>query len=170
MFDFLSGDIDFSGTWSIVIGNGITLNDNLFDPQSGNTLDNTYTFRYTIDGVCATEVDVNVSINDDCIVLPCTSDEVDISKTVTANGDGINEFFEVTGVETCGFVAEVMIFNRWGAKIYENNNYQNDWNGQSSSASVGNSGTVPTGTYYYVVTLRNSGLEPFSGPIYVVTN
>ena len=127
------------------------------------------TFRYSIDGVCATEVDVNITINDDCIVLPCGQEDVVISKTLTANGDFVNEFFQVTGVETCGFVTELQIFNRWGAVVYQNNNYQNDWNGQTISSSIGSSGNLPTGTYYYVVTLRNSGLEPFAGPVYIVT-
>ena len=169
LFDFLQGNVDTSGTWSIVIGNGISLNGNLFDPQDGGEVNEIYTFRYTIDGTCNTQVDVNVAINGDCIVLPCGEEDVRISKTVTANGDGVNESFKVAGVETCGFVTEVQIFNRWGAVVYKNNNYQNDWNGQTIRSSVGSSGNVPTGTYYYVVTLRNSGLEPFAGPIYVVT-
>ena len=48
--------------------------------------------------------------------------------------------------------------------IYESNNYQNNWNGTTSKASVGNADKVPNGTYYYIITLKNSGLEPFTGP------
>ncbi len=169
LFDFLQSDVDTSGTWSIVIGNTITINDNLFDPQNGGEVGEIYTFRYSLGDTCPVEVDVNITLNGDCIVLPCGQEDVNISKTITHNGDGINEFFEITGVETCGFVTEVQIFNRWGAVVYKNNNYQNDWGGQTISSSVGDSNNVPTGTYYYVVTLRNSGLEPFAGPLYVVT-
>ncbi|WP_296321237.1 gliding motility-associated C-terminal domain-containing protein [Winogradskyella sp.] len=169
LFDFLETGIDTTGTWSIVIGNNITINGSFFNPQESD-VGEIYTFRYTIGDTCATEVDVNITINDDCVVLPCGEEDVEISNTVTANGDFVNEFFRVTGVETCGFVTEVQIFNRWGAVVYKNNNYQNDWSGQTINSSVGNSGNVPTGTYYYVVTLRNSGLEPFAGPIYVVTD
>ena len=103
------------------------------------------------------------------MVLPCGEEDVEISKAVTANFDGINEFFMITGVEDCGFTYELQIFNRWGAKIYENFNYQNDWNGTSSKASIGSSNFVPTGTYYYVINIKNSGLRPFTGPIYVST-
>ena len=71
--------------------------------------------------------------------------------------------------EDCGFTIDVMIFNRWGSKIYESNNYQNDWNGTAHGSSIGSSDKVPTGTYYYIVNLKNSGLKPFSGPIYVGT-
>ena len=103
------------------------------------------------------------------IVRPCGAEDVVISKAVTANGDQWNEFFTVTGVESCGFTIDVMIFNRWGSKIYESKNYQNDWNATAHSSSVGSSDKVPTGTYYYIVNLKNSGLKPFSGPIYVGT-
>jgi hypothetical protein len=63
----------------------------------------------------------------------------------------------------------LLIFNRWGSKIYDNSNYQNDWNGAASSGSIGNSEFVPTGTYYYVLNIKNSGLDPVTGPIYVST-
>uniref|UniRef100_UPI001300542D gliding motility-associated C-terminal domain-containing protein n=1 Tax=Winogradskyella aurantiaca TaxID=2219558 RepID=UPI001300542D len=103
-------------------------------------------------------------------VLSCGAEDVIISKTVTANGDGLNDVFRVSGIEDCGFVIEVQLYNRWGAKVYQSNDYQNNWSGQTSGAAVGGSGNVPTGTYYYVVNLRNSGLDPFTGPIYVATN
>ena len=48
-------------------------------------------------------------------------------------------------------------------------NYLNDWNGAASKSSFGSASTVPTGTYYYIINLRNSGLKPFAGPIYVGT-
>jgi len=174
----LSGDVDPNGTWTVVSGDA-TLNGSIFNPttllNSDGSFDQnrltTYTFRY--EGLettsCPTEAEVNITVNDVCVVLACGADDVVISKAVTPNGDGINDFFTVTGIEPCGFVVELQIFNRWGAKIYENMNYQNDWNGTASKSSFGNAGTVPTGTYYYIINLRNSGLKPFAGPIYVGT-
>ena len=178
LFSLLSGDVDPNGTWTVVSGDA-TINGSIFNPisllNSDGSFDEdritTYTFLY--EGLettsCPTEAEVSVTINDECVVLACGTDDVVISKAVTPNGDGINDFFSVTGIEPCGFVIELQIFNRWGAKIYEDNNYQNDWNGAASKASVGNASTVPTGTYYYIINLRNSGLKPFAGPIYVGT-
>ena len=167
LFDLLTGDFDMNGTWSVVAGNA-TINSSLFDPSSVDL--GLYTFMYSItDGPCPREIEVNVTIDDDCVVLACGKDDVVISKTVTANGDNFNEFFTVSGIEDCGFVIELQIFNRWGAQIYKSNNYQNDWNGDAYGSSVGRSGKVPTGTYYYIINLRNSGLDPFAGPIYVAT-
>ncbi|NRB60541.1 MAG: gliding motility-associated C-terminal domain-containing protein, partial [Winogradskyella sp.] len=168
LFDLLSGEFNTNGTWTVVSGNAI-INDSFFDPSTVEVGD--YTFLYSITDVgCPAEAEVTVSVNDDCVVLPCGAEDVIISKTVTANGDMYNEFFTITGVEDCGFVVELQIFNRWGAKIYENNNYQNNWNGEVQGSSVGSSGKVPTGTYYYIINLRNSGLAPFNGPIYVATD
>lgn len=167
LFDLLSGTYDTDGTWSIV-GGSATLDGSLFNPY-GLEL-GTYTFMYTLtDEYCTSETLVDITLNDDCVVLPCGAEDVIISKAVTTYADGKNDFFTVTGVETCGFTVELQIFNRWGAMIYESKNYQNDWNGTSSKASIGSSNFVPTGTYYYVINLKNSGLEPFAGPIYVAT-
>ena len=181
LFSTLNSDVDTSGIWTVTFGNA-TIDGSIFNPATvanndGDNNPNTYNeedlgdyiFTYTLNDDCSTEIDVTITLNGDCIVLSCGREDVNISNTVTANGDGVNEFFEVTGVETCGFVTEVQIFNRWGAVVYKNNNYQNDWSGQAIRSSVGNANKVPTGTYYYVITLRNSGLESFAGPIYMVT-
>ncbi|MBJ7882743.1 HYR-like domain-containing protein [Gelidibacter salicanalis] len=167
LFDLLNGTFDTNGTWSVVTGNA-SLDGSIFNPYQLEL--GTYTFKYTLaDDYCTSEAFVNIRLHDDCVVLPCGAEDVIISKAVTTYTDGKNDFFTVTGVETCGFTVELQIFNRWGAMIYESKNYQNDWNGTSSKASVGNSNYVPTGTYYYVINLRNSGLKPFAGPIYVAT-
>ncbi|MEY8847789.1 gliding motility-associated C-terminal domain-containing protein, partial [Psychroserpens sp. XS_ASV72] len=177
LFSLLSGDFDTDGVWTSTNSN-VTLDGSFFNPSSLLDVNGEFTemdlgeyvFTYTVGGICPSEAEVTILINDDCVVLPCGEGDVIISKAVTANSDGINDFFTVSGVEDCGFVIELQIFNRWGAKIYDNSNYQNDWSGQASGASVGRSGYVPTGTYYYVINLKNSGLRPFTGPIYVSTN
>ncbi len=167
LFDVLPVDVDTSGTWVVTSGNA-SLNGSIFDQSNADFGD--YVFNYTelVDGQCPNEYEVTITVID-CIVFPCGEEDVIISTTVTPNGDSYNEFFTITGVETCGFTVELQIFNRWGAKIYENFNYQNDWNGFASKASIGNNDKVPTGTYYYIINLKDSGLKPFAGPIYVAT-
>ena len=167
LFTLLSGTVDPNGTWTIATGTA-NLEGSIFNPYQLNLGE--YTFKYTVeDDFCPSETLVTITVNDDCVVLPCGIDDVVISKAVTTHADDKNDFFEITGVESCGFTYEVQIFNRWGALIYENNNYQQDWNGTSSKGSIGSANYVPTGTYYYVVNLKNSGLKPFAGSIYVAT-
>jgi gliding motility-associated-like protein len=66
-----------------------------------------------------------------------------IPKGVSPNGDGLNDYFDLSNLD----VIELRIFNRYGLKVYEAQNYIKEWNGQSEK------GTLPTGTYYYVITL-----------------
>jgi gliding motility-associated-like protein len=169
LFSYLNGDYEGTGVWSVVQGDAALLEGSIFNPES-ITEDTQYIFNYReVGGACAVNTNLAILI-EDCAVLSCGADDVEISKAVTANGDAYNEFFTVGGIEECGFVIEVEIFNRWGSRVYKSNDYQNDWNGSFSSSGIGGSDTVPTGTYYYVINLRNSGLEPFAGPVYVATN
>ncbi|MCF8274745.1 MAG: gliding motility-associated C-terminal domain-containing protein, partial [Flavobacteriaceae bacterium] len=168
-----------TGVWEMVEGNtDAILEGNIFNPTvleisldfkpGSGGID--YVFKYTTtDDGCISVTYVSMNINAECTVLPCGSEDVVISKAITPNGDQWNETFEISGVELCGFVMDIKIFNRWGALVYESNNYQNNWNGKSGSGSIGNAGTVPNGTYYYIVVLKDSGLAPFTGPVYIGT-
>ncbi|MGA9589788.1 MAG: HYR domain-containing protein, partial [Salegentibacter sp.] len=165
LFDLLAGEYNASGTWEDPANTG-ALNDSFIDPamlEVGN-----YTFNYITEGACATVTAVQVNINDDCIVLPCGIDDIKagISKVVTPNGDQHNDTFKIDFANECGFTFDLKIFNRWGAKVYETENYQNDWDGYSSD-SFTSSNQLPSGTYYYVIEVRNSEFEPIQGYIYL---
>ncbi|OEK08391.1 hypothetical protein A8C32_02770 [Flavivirga aquatica] len=176
---------DIEGTWEILEGDlSATLSESLFDP-SGITITRDfvlngkdYKFRHTsLEGGCITTTEITMKVIY-CVVLPCGQNDIVISKSITPNGDGFNETFDIEGIDLCGFTAEVKIFNRWGALVYESNNYTlgslktsgnlGDWDG-SSKTSVGNAGKLPNGTYYYIINLRDSGLSPITGPVYLGT-
>ncbi|CAM1347429.1 gliding motility-associated C-terminal domain-containing protein [Tenacibaculum crassostreae] len=165
--DYLANQSE-DGTWEVTSGNVTLSDDDSFEPLNLSLGD--YVFTYTApNSGCLTSTRVTININDDCVVLPCGQEDVVISKAVTPNGDSYNEFFKITGVESCGFIANVKIFNRWGAKVFESNNYANDWNGVSDGSTFGGAERLPAGTYYYIVILENSGLKPFTGAIYLGT-
>lgn len=64
----------------------------------------------------------------------------------TPNDDGINDNFEIEGLEQFDRV-ELLIFNRWGNEVYRSTNYQNNWNGQN----------LLEGVYYYQMTTDKGG-------------
>jgi gliding motility-associated-like protein len=73
-----------------------------------------------------------------------------IPEAFTPNGNGFNDNFVIPGIE--GYkTRQVTIYSRYGTKVYESNEYNNDWDG-----TLLNSGTqVPDGTYYYIFTFDN---------------
>ena len=96
-------------------------------------------------------------------VEPC----VWVPNSFSPNGDGINESFQIPGIEAYP-ENTVVIFNRWGNKVFDAAGYDNNtvvWDGTSSKAVIGNS--VPAGTYFYVIEL-DASTDAFKGSIQVV--
>jgi gliding motility-associated-like protein len=67
-----------------------------------------------------------------------------VPSAFSPNGDDKNQYFTIPFlVNVPGNT--VMVFNRWGKKVFEANDYKNDWAGDD----------LPAGTYYYVVAAPN---------------
>jgi gliding motility-associated-like protein len=49
---------------------------------------------------------------------------------ISANEDGINDFFEIDNLPEN---TEVIILNRWGNVVFSSANYQNNWEGKDNS-------------------------------------
>ncbi|MEM9142201.1 MAG: gliding motility-associated C-terminal domain-containing protein [Bacteroidota bacterium] len=163
LIDSLPVDFDANGSFTVVSGNGM-LSGSLFDPLDFGIGEHQISYS-SVGGTCKYFVDFTIRVNADCI--PCGASEIEISKTVTANSDGVNDFFAITGVEFCNYVFGVQIFNRWGVIVYRSDDYGNDWGGFSPNNSFGTSNTLPSGTYYYIVSVKNSELKPIDGFIYL---
>ncbi len=86
---------------------------------------------------CADSALRNVNVIDDSIFVP---------NVITPNGSpGKNDLFEVYNIGAF-LTNELLVFDRWGKKVFEKLNYKNDWNG----------GDLPDGTYFII--LRGHGL------------
>jgi gliding motility-associated-like protein len=168
LFELLSGDYEEGGVW-VDLDNSGALTGSFIDPEMMQLGD--YQFEYRVENSnCPTSASVTVNINDDCVVLPCSLEDIrsSISKAVTPNGDGRNDYFTIDFASECGFTYDLKIFNRWGSKIYESSNYQNDWDGYSTNSAT-SSNQLSSGTYFYILEIRNSGFEPIQGYIYLGT-
>ncbi|NKI33327.1 Calx-beta domain-containing protein [Croceivirga thetidis] len=161
--NYLPDHFDKNGTFTSITP-GTYLNNTQFVPYGLVVGD--YEVSYAaVNGTCTYYADIVVSVNDDCLV--CKPEILDISKTVTPNGDGINEVFKIRSEQYCEWTFDVMIFNRWGDKVYEEKNYQNDWGGTAPDNAVGRSGILPAGTYYYIIDIVGSEFKPINGYIYL---
>jgi gliding motility-associated-like protein len=65
------------------------------------------------------------------------------------NSDLVNDQFVIP--ELALYDATLKVWNRWGELVYENEHYVNDWNGTCLSDTCLGSGTVPDGTYFYMI-------------------
>jgi gliding motility-associated-like protein len=86
-------------------------------------------------------------------ILPCS--EVVVYNAVSANGDGINDFFKIDGLYSCNAENTLRIYNRYGRKVYQTEMYgnaNNNFNGYVGGCSdIQNGMQLTEGTYYYVL-------------------
>jgi gliding motility-associated-like protein len=135
------GATPFTYSWTTVSGS-----DTVQTPGNANTFlipNSGGTFQVSVVDACGN------TDNDLVTVLVEQSCALNIPNILTPDGTGPaeNDFFYVENLNKFPG-SSLKIYNRWGTKIYESDNYMNDWNGAGYSE----------GTYYYVLTVPKSGL------------
>ena len=101
--------------------------------------------------------DNNGCLYSDQTTVPFITDSC-LYNTITPNGDGINDVWQINPV----FLypdSEVLIYNRWGKKVFESEGYKTKFEGNKSSGTK-----LVEGVYFYVIKL-NKGLDPIRGSI-----
>ena len=136
----LYNDYD-KGVWSLISGSG-DLSDPAFEKTSLSGLtENKNSFMWTVtNGYCQASYDtVMIMVRD--MIIPTL---------ITPNMDGRNDYFIIGGAGAKGKV-ELVIFDRRGAQVYKNLNYDNLWDGVDY-----NDNPLPEDTYFYVLKAGNS--------------
>ncbi len=81
---------------------------------------------------------------------------------ITPDGDGSNDVFVFGGSAEdptgLGFLsaypnARLTVYSRWGLEVFDEQPYQNDWDG----------GDAPAGTYYYILAFGDDSREDYKG-------
>lgn len=119
----------------------------------------TYTIVYDEDGDYNDEITVEIYV-DGCsasstlnthVIISEFESPCDITQGISpGNNDGLNDNFDLTFIHDRSGIEEIVIYNRYGRKVFDQKNYTNQWYGQSNGGK-----DLPTGTYYYVVKLKN---------------
>jgi gliding motility-associated-like protein len=93
-------------------------------------------------------------------VCPESADQVSITvlqmivpTVITPNGDGLNDFFIINGIEQFE-ESELIVSNRWGEVVYEEKPYTNSWNGLDR-----NGRELPEETYYIVLKISDNDIR-----------
>jgi gliding motility-associated-like protein len=155
----LEGSFDGEGTsaWSYDFDAG--KGDPVFSAPASKTTEvtklgfgeNTFVFSVT-NGQCIAD-NVYVTLTVPKLIIP---------QGVTPNNDGINDYFNIEGLEYT--YNELVIINTGGAVVYRSDDYRSDdpvnaWTGLDL-----NGNEVPEGTYYYLLTIK--GAQDISVPSY----
>jgi len=92
---------------------------------------------------------------------------IKIPDGISPNGDGINDFFVIPGIENYPD-CELTIYNRWGNLIYRKNSYDNSWDGTPNvGILLTGKQKVQPGTYYYILDFNYEDMEPAKGYVVV---
>lgn len=101
------------------------------------------TLLYNPGSFCADTLEQTFFIDGDSV------QEVKIPNVFTPNNDGINDCFQVTGINARCDEYYIKIFNRWGNVVYENTDGSHCWNGKSQAGV-----DIPDGVYYYIMNIK----------------
>ena len=82
-----------------------------------------------------------------------------VPNVFTPNGDGKNDVFQPLDCPRFVESVQFVVYNRWGAKVYESAGPLVNWRGTTQ-----NGNPLPGGVYYYEVTARFAGLTR-NGPV-----
>ena len=117
------------------------LNNSLVSNPIGN-FPNTGVFTYVVEGVtadgCPDKDTINITVSERSYVI--------VPNAFSPNGDGRNDVLRML---SSGFpvINYFRIFNRWGQKVFETNDYYQSWDGKFKGVDQ------PISTFYWVISV-----------------
>ncbi|AWG25235.1 gliding motility-associated C-terminal domain-containing protein [Flavobacterium kingsejongi] len=138
---------------------------NSYDPNTASYLwsgpNNFYSTAASIDitGMEAGMYTVEVTMENGCTVtqqLYVKKSLCKIPKGLSPNDDNQNDNFDLSGMD----ILKLKIFNRYGREVFEQDNYEDQWHGQSFNGKL-----LPSATYYYYIRFKNG--EARTGWVYL---
>ena len=99
--------------------------------------DITYIVQLYDDIGCLSEKRYRIVVNE-----TCKDAFVTLPNAFSPNNDGINDLYTLRDVVLCGKM-HIRVYNRWGNLVFEDVDWNNQWDGRS-----GNGENLPQGTYF----------------------
>ena len=146
----VSGSDIVSVNWSPATGLSSTT---ILNPVARPLATTTYTVTITNRDGSVAVLYITVEVKDDFILRP--------SNILTPNADGFNDFWKVENIENYP-EADIILYDRNGRVLQKFSNYNNRWDGKI------NGKPLATGTYYYIIQVRNKPTFSYKGFITIV--
>jgi gliding motility-associated-like protein len=134
-----------TGIWTIISGSGDLDDDTDSASVITNLPDGQTELQWTVSNEGCPDAIDNVLLNVSDLFIP---------EALTPNNDGQNDLFAINGIED--LENHVEIFNRWGQKVFDAINYQNDWDGTDESGKE-----MINDTYFYIINVDESTYKGF---------
>ena len=158
--EFISTDINDNITYFTTLENAILNENEISDPGNyENGTDPQIIYIRLENEICFTTSSFLIQTENCAPYIP---------EGFSPNGDSINDEFEISNLLNIYPNFELIIYSRYGNKIYQGNNDNGFWDGIPNKGLPSNGGLVPTGLYYYVLYLNDPQYpNAFIGDVYI---
>lgn len=144
----------------------------IFINTFGGTMPYTYNWSngqitQNIENLAPGNYSVTISDNNSCVstfnfVIDISEQAcLDIPNTITPNGDNYNDTWILENLDLYPY-AQVKIFNKWGNLIFSSDGVYTPWEGTY------NGEPLPSEVYYYIIELKNSLEDKYTGTITII--
>ncbi|MFN6946933.1 MAG: gliding motility-associated C-terminal domain-containing protein, partial [Cytophagaceae bacterium] len=99
--------------------------------------------------------DGEIGETEDYAITLATPEPLIAPEFISPNDDGYNDYFLIRGLNSTT-PSNLLIINKLGNVLYQEKNYQNNWNGRGQNGEL-----LPKGTYYYVFTHGDEIIKGF---------
>jgi gliding motility-associated-like protein len=119
---------------------------------------------FVVDNMPAGEALIKVTVEgcspfSDSVTVTIINCDINLPNIITPNGDGFNDKLIINNLEYYPN-SSIVVFNRWGKRVFESNNYQNDWDADGYA----------DGVYYYVLKLKDGNDSEFNSSLTIMRN
>ncbi len=106
-------------------------------------------------------------ISSDFTIINKSNPKISNVNSFTPNGDGVNDFFVINGLQENFPNFEMTIYTDFGVKVFNYKHHKNKnkavwWNGEN------NKGLIVEGVYYYIINYNDQNTKPKKSWIYLL--
>ena len=136
------------------------------DPTTGTVTGAAYNevidVEYTTTGACPNSSLEMVVVDD------CTPIDLIIPTAFTPSADGVHDQWEIVGLDNLYPNNRVLVYNRWGNKVFEHNSNPSNPYSNNMWDGTFNGQQLPVASYYYIIEPNDGGDQKYEGTVTIL--